>query len=266
MKRSILFIVLLTACAVCADSVKYQCNHCRKYVGQWWNWRGQQDSLQFAIKLCAYCTRLPKCSECYARVGVYQHEDKRYFCQSCRQRGVFEQQQGKLIFEQTRKYLKDTWGIHTDHKIYFSLEDADFMKQFFNSYSQNWIGYFSPLGSGGKIIYSSGVEYDRPKAFRIRVMSGLSPKKLASVIAHELTHDWIWEYVPEVRNYERLNEGMAVYVQWLYLKKTGEENMAKQQENRADLVYGAGFRQMQEIMAKCKNADSFKKVLLEQVK
>lgn len=247
-----------------ADSVKYQCNNCRNYVASWWTWNVCVDSSEFKVNLCSVCTKLPKCSECYGRVAVYQHIDKRYFCKECKSRGIFSKVQGQKIFDNTRKFLKEKWGIYTDHKIYFSLEDADFMKQFSNNYSNNWLGYFSPLGSGGKIRYRSGVEYDRPKAFRIRVMSGLSPKKLASVIAHELTHDWIWECVPQILKFERLNEGMATFIQWRYLKETGEHNMAKHQENRADLVYGAGFRLMQQIMENSKNADEFKTKLLLQ--
>ena len=48
------------------------------------------------------------------------------------------------------------------------------------------------------------------------------------------------------------------------LKEIGECNMAKRQESCADLVYGAGFRQMQQIMINCKNAKDFKVVLLKQ--
>jgi len=264
MKKTVILSLLFFMLTIAADSVKYQCNNCREYVARWWTWNVCVDSLEFKINLCSVCTKLPKCSECYGRVSEYQHIDKRYFCKECKVKGVFAKTQGQKIFDSTRKFLKERWGIYTDHKIYFSLEDADFMKQFSNNYSNNWLGYFSPLGSGGKIRYSSGVEYDRPKVFRIRVMSGLSPKKLASIIAHELTHDWVWECVPQILKFERLNEGMATFIQWLYLKEIGECNMAKRQESCADLVYGAGFRQMQQIMINCKNAKDFKVVLLKQ--
>lgn len=267
MKKIYFFVaVMLIIGNVFSDTVKYQCNNCRNYAGQWWNWKALVNGAVYQIKLCGICTKLPKCSECYGRVAVYQHADKRFFCQECRQQGVFDQKQAQQIFDATRKYMKECWNIFTDHKIYFSLEDADFMKQFSNSYSNNPNGYFSPLGSGGKIRYRSGVEYDRPKAFRIRVMSGLPPQSLAGVIAHELVHDWVWEYVPQIIKYEQLNEGFAVYMQWLFLKNTGAEQLAIQQENRSDPVYGAGFRQMQQLMAECRNADDFKKTLLAKIK
>ena len=265
MKTCILILIVLTSFGLVADSVRYQCNNCKKYTGKWWIWNVVAGNREFKVKLCENCTKLPKCSECYGRVASYQHADKRYFCPQCHKEGIFDKKKGQQIFDETRKFLKEKWGIYTEHKIYFSLEDCDYMKQFSNGYSGNLIGYFSPLGSGKKIRYFSGVEYNHPEVFRIRVLSGMSAVKLAGVIAHELTHDWVWEVVPQIQKYEQLNEGIATYIQWLYLKHTGNHNMAKHQANRTDLVYGAGFRQMQQIMHSSVNAEDFKNILLQQL-
>jgi len=244
------FVFLLVSAfvfPVYAESVRYSCSSCGEMTGLWWERKRLVDGWWYRepnLKLCPLCAKKPMCVSC-GRAADCNHGDGRWFCRKCYDQKVFDQEEGKKIFEATRKFLKDNFGKHTSHKIYFSLEDKEYMDQISTNYAPRAIGYWSPLGSGGKIRYTSGVEYDRPKVFRIRVLSGLSPVYLASVIAHELTHDWAWEHLGELQKYEQLNEGLARYVEWLYLKAQGENKMAMEHvENVPDLVYGAGFRKI----------------------
>ena len=231
------------------DSVRYSCASCGEMMERWLVRKYLNDGVWYHeahLRICPRCAALPACASCN-NAASYDHGDGRWFCRDCRMRKVFDQKTGREIFEETRRYLKERFGISTDHKIYFSLENMDFMDQITNSYSKHSIGYWSPVQT--KVSYGNGIEYRSPKVFRIRIISGLSPEYLASVVAHELTHDWSWEPLGQLRNFEQIVEGVARYVEWLYLKSRGKHKMAMWHvENVPDPVYGNGFRKIRELL------------------
>ena len=250
------FMMFLMCNVIFADSVRYSCASCGEMMDRWRTRPRLTDGWWYHdgyLKLCAICVKRPACSSCN-NAADYDHGDGRWFCRACRAQKVFDQKTAQKIFDETRQYLKKQFGISTDHKIYFSLENKDFMDQIKNSYSKHGaFGYWSPLQI--KLTDRNGIEYKSPKVFRIRVISGLSPEYLASVIAHELTHDWSWEPLGKLHKFEQIVEGLARYVEWLYLKSKGEHKMAMWHvENIPEKVYGTGFRRIRELLKDSTNA------------
>ncbi len=211
------------------------CNDCMKkadlcficgqpIVGQYGIFEEKSDR-----KYCQRCiAKYPKCSSCGAPVGLSGNnlDDGRCLCSSCYASGLFRADQISAIKTQTLNYLSDYLGMNISHKITYTLQGEDFIKEKSHGLSGDLNGLF----------YRKGDKFD------IYVLYGLRRDDLYQVLAHEIAHAWMSENAKSERSLEE-SEGFAQWVAYHFLGYLG-----LQEQQRillaGDDVYASGLRMM----------------------
>lgn len=215
---------------ICGDCIRKAdlCASCgQPIVGQYGIFEGNSDR-----KYCQNCiAKYPKCSSCGAPVGLSDNvlEDGRHLCASCYSSGLFRADQVSAVKTQVLNYLSDYLAMNISHKITYTLQGEDFIKEKSNGLSGDLNGLF----------YRKGDKFD------IYVLYGLRRNDLSQVLAHEIAHAWMSENAKREYSLEE-NEGFAQWVAYHFLGYLG-----LQEQQRillaGDDVYASGLRLMLQI-------------------
>lgn len=75
------------------------------------------------------------------------------------------------------------------------------------------------------------------------LLNQLPPIVAGKVIAHELTHDYIYHHAGRGLN-KRINEGICEAVSGIWLESHGHHGYVEALKKNPDPIYGAGFREV----------------------
>lgn len=131
-------------------------------------------------KYCHNCIKkYPHCASCGAPAGKSSQKlsDGRILCQDCYRAGYFDAQHVKVIKDNILNYLESNLDLSIKHKITYTLQGEDFIKNKSEAISGDLNGLF----------------YRQNDEFEIYVLYGLRQKDLYQVIAHEIAHAWASE-------------------------------------------------------------------------
>lgn len=201
---------------------------------------------------CPECARLPKCFSCSMPDNCLKLDDGRDICRECNRTGVFKPELAERIFRQVRERLRNELGLATEHDIRFMLTDAATLEKNSTHYAPGQeLGLFKynyTLRSVTETRYTltrgrqeSTREYKTDERYVIMVLYGIPENKFVEVAAHELGHDWMQAYYPEIEDL-KIKEGWAEYVASQANILYGREDMNRRMEQNPDPIYGEGYR------------------------
>ena len=237
----------------CMESAFPKCSVCGKPSEK--TWVAQDDPRKI---FCERCRDLPKCDYC-GNVGR-RRSDGTVICDSCAREAVSDPSQAQEIFEELRRELKSVFNIGTNHRIRFSIvtpsELARIKKSPLDPRQKGLFQHEKQMRTEQTYNKRTGRTISRKTSvvrekFSIFVLGSLPPPEFRHAVIHELTHDWMSEYCPQIKD-PAVREGTCEFVAWCFLRKTGGRDPAMQAicrrlENNQDPVYGGGFRKMRKI-------------------
>ncbi|MEM4248261.1 MAG: hypothetical protein QXH80_03255 [Candidatus Nanoarchaeia archaeon] len=202
------------------------------------------------------CAKSPRCFCCGLPAKCLVLEDGRNVCSNCLKTAIKDEQSLFQIMEQVRSKLKTQLGLYTDNKIEYSLVDRPTLNQITGINSEIELGAYKfeertertiskkidLLGRKNKEI----IEEKKTSFHQIFVLSHLSKDKAIEVCAHELAHDWLQTYCPQIQDI-KIKEGWAEYIAWLVNKSYGNSKLNKRIEQNEDAIYGDGFKTIRRI-------------------
>jgi hypothetical protein len=209
------------------------------------------------IFLCNKCALRPKCFSCFMPADYGKLSDGRYICRRCKRTAVMKQSDAEKIVKEVRKIMREELAISTDHKIIYKLVDQDELKknlQHDNEGVELGLYRFEQVVEKttttrtflGKVI-KNREEKITDETHTIFFLFGIPEKKFREVAAHELAHDWMQEYYPNVTN-PKIKEGWAEFVAALVNKISGNMNMNKRMEMNKNKIYGGGYRMIKKYV------------------
>ncbi|MBR2363704.1 MAG: hypothetical protein IKA79_00755 [Lentisphaeria bacterium] len=213
-------------------------------------------------KYCRNCKDLPLCTSC-GNIASQRRPGNIIICTQCEKNVVTTALPVQDMFNELRKELKNVLGIGTNHRIRFSLV----------SYSGLAQKKGSPPDRGQRGLFRHDkqmrkeVTYNKftgktlsqkttlaKEDFSIYVLEYLPLMDFRHTVIHELTHDWMSQYFPYIREPE-IKEGTCEYIAWLFLQKTAPDDpeakiICSHMERNPDPIYGGGFRMIRKIANK----------------
>lgn len=210
------------------------------------------------ILLCYNCKNLPKCFCCNSPKHTHLLSDGRYICDECNKSSITDINIALKIIDNVRSTLKIKFNLYTDHQIEYHLVDRKTLAKIEPSSNlQLELGLFKyeeattvkTTLKGKKKIKEDIIKQQN---FNIYILSHLPYDRFQEVVAHELAHDWMQEYYPNIKDLSIL-EGFAQYIAYQYNKISGYDYLAKNIENYNDPIYGGGFRKIKLIAEKGNN-------------
>ncbi len=178
------------------------------------------------VEVCSNCIKLPLCFICGlpAKDGT-QLPDGRWLCQRCAKTAVLDADDVGHIFWEARDDMDKKYSRFTAFPTNIDVTvidrvDVDSMFQVMGN------DFESPdvLGVTQKISTNGAARY------RIGLLTGQPMNQLGEVCAHELSHAWVWENVPQERH-DRLardaEEGFCEMDGYLYADSKGDEDEKK---------------------------------------
>lgn len=233
---------LLPACALCRRSVE-------RFV--------KRTSVAGEQVFCTSCNVLPGCFHCKfpAGGGLETLPDSRRICRECRRGAVKDPRRGEELFRKVRSDLKRLLGIGTGHRITFSLADSRKIASLNNRSSHREWGLFVCKKAArtkivrsrltGKVLQKTSLPVQ--KEYFIYILSHLPAGSFAQTAVHELTHDYMEEYFPCIKD-PVWCEGAAEYAASLYniVRKNSGRNQVM--EKNDDPVYGEGYRMFRRLI------------------
>lgn len=241
----------------CMKKVFPKCYFCGAACLKYWT-----STLDPGKKLCENCKDLPNCFFCGK---ISKHSTVNYgrkFCRECSESAVGDPETAEFLFRKVRREFKNTLGISTTHRITFSIVTPSIMeKKKRAKLDPNQTGLFVYQSKGESIVkYNKRTgrvlsrNHNIRKYYAIYILTYLPLTEFRRTVVHELTHDWMEENYPHVKN-KKINEGVCEYMSWLFLK-TKDRNtpnanfFAMRIEKNPDPVYGNGFRMIRDIAGK----------------
>lgn len=219
--RLILLLVLVCVQAG-LGSDPTRCATCTSVLGEKFYWVNHP-ALADKQAVCEPCSKLAsKCFVC--RMPVRQQgrqlSDGRWLCAKHHDVGVFSELEALRIYEETRRELT---GILTGHgvmpsTISVSLVDGTQLRK------QNQA--MPSAHEDFTIVGLTRTKWDGKKDFQhsISLLNGLSRERLAAVCAHEYTHAWLHENIPQGRQLDRDTvEGFCELVAFKLMTQRKEE-------------------------------------------
>ena len=213
------------------------------------------------IFLCKKCAAKPKCFACYMPADHEKLSDGRFICKKCFKTAVMTQEKAEKLTKQVRKDMRDKLAIFTDHEIVYKLVGKDELKKHLqHKNGDTELGLFrfeqtvetttttKALPGGETTKIKSEV---KSKTYTIYFLFGIPENKFIEVAAHELAHDWMQEYYPNITDM-KTKEGWAEFVASLVNKSYGRPEMNERMEKNRNKIYGDGYRMIKEYTQKHK--------------
>ena len=206
--------------------------------------------------LCKKCSKKPKCFSCYMPANFARFADGRYICKSCQKTAVSDFAKIKRITEDVRKQMKEKLLLSTDHNIDYqmvSLSELQGKTKHKHQGIELGLFRFEQLTEKttttrtflGKTTTATE-ERIKNESYTIYFLYGIPEDKLREVAAHELAHDWMQEYYPEITDL-KVKEGWAEYVASRMNLINGRAKMNIRMQRNSDPIYGEGYRMIKKI-------------------
>ncbi len=238
--------------AYCTECIKKYwpvCRGCGRHVRSGIVFKSTDDMF-----FCEDCARLPKCFSCLVPAYKgYKLEDGRYICRECAKTAVTNMDEAVKIFNDVRKKMGQRLGFSTNHRIKLRMVDVQAMQRRSPGYSHGIeLGLFmfeAIVKTTVKNKFTLTGNRQETETFRENVsysiffLNNTPKKKLIEVFAHELGHDYMQEYYPDVLSV-KFKEGFCELCAFLMNKVYGQPKMNRRIINNPDLTYGGGFRIM----------------------
>lgn len=203
---------------------------------------------------CEDCAKLPKCFSCLVpAVKGYKLEDGRHICGECYKTAVNDMDEAVKIFKDVRKKMADRLGLSTSHRIKLRMVDMQAMQRRSPGYTHGIeLGLFMFEATvkttvKNRLTLTGNKQetetYRENVSYSIFFLNNTPRKKLIEVFAHELGHDYMQEYYPNVLSI-KFKEGFCELCAFLINKIYGQPEMNRRIINNPDLTYGGGFRIM----------------------
>jgi hypothetical protein len=211
---SIVFAMRADNCAICGQPI----------TGKFYFMTDKETGQQ--VEVCSNCAQLPRCFICGLPVkdGI-QLPDGRWLCARDAKTAVLDADEVRGIFADVHDDLDKMYARFTTFPTNIDVSaidrvDVDSMFQITgNSFeSPDVLGITQPITTNGV------------KRYRIALLTGQPVAELREVCAHELSHAWVGENVPEERH-ERLDrdaeEGFCEMMGYLLMDAEGEDSEKK---------------------------------------
>lgn len=208
---------------------------------------------------CPQCAAKPKCFCCDLPGNCSKLDDGRDICAKCAETAVMDMEHAFVVINDVRKTMRDHFNLYTKHDIKFKLVDIDKLGELTSEHTGMELGLYhyqetieETLLKGtsiwGKVISKTKGE-KKEESHMIYLLYGMSEQKLIEVIAHELGHDWMQEFYPNIKDL-KIKEGWAEYAAFLVNESYDQEYMNNRINDNPDPVYGDGFRMIRDIVNK----------------
>lgn len=210
---------------------------------------------------CSKCAAKPKCFSCSLPADCDTLEDGRNICPNCAKTAVYDLKDVRGIFLEVKRKLKEEMGIDTHDDIKIMVVDSPFLKKSSSHYAPGEeLGLYlykytehtvteTKKNAFGKVLKENTRKYKDNISYTIYVLYGIPRDKLTEVIAHELAHDWMQKYYPDINDL-KIKEGWAEYVASQINIIYGREKMNLRMEKNPDKIYGDGYRMIKAIVDK----------------
>ena len=215
------------------------------------------------IFLCSNCAKKPRCFAC-SMPADKKLADGRYICNNCLKTAVMTQEKADELANQVRKIMQEKLAIFTDHKIeYHLVSQQELEEQVKNHYGAGReLGLYkfrkvvettttTTRSRQRKITTTKSEQKVRSITHSIYFLYGIPKKKFIEVAAHELAHDWMHEYYPNISNL-KIKEGWAEFVATQVNKIYNQADMNRRMQLNKDKIYGDGYRMINEYIRKYK--------------
>jgi endogenous inhibitor of DNA gyrase (YacG/DUF329 family) len=210
------------------------------------------------IFLCSRCAAKPKCFSCFMPADYGKLSDGRYICKHCHKTAVIQQSKAEKIANEVRNIMRDKLAIFTDHNIsYHLVSQTDLKKHLTHDDKGIELGLYRfeqtiekstiTKKSLGRVINTTTEEKIKDETHQIYFLFGIPENKFREVAAHELAHDWMQEYYPNVTDI-KIKEGWAEFVASLVNKISGNSAMNRRMELNKNKIYGDGYRMIKKYV------------------
>jgi hypothetical protein len=222
-RPSFILVLLLALTGFNLWAGEKRCVVCQNLIAGKFYWMAGP-ALPEKQSICDACFALEaRCTICRLPVNVRgrQLSDGRFLCPKDAEAGVFDEQEVKRIYEETRRELEGilaSTGILPDRNVKVSMVDATQLRKLNQSLPSphDDVNIFGLTRT--RVRNKTEFEHD------IYLASGLGRARLAAVIAHEYTHTWVHENIPPTRKLERDSvEGFCELVAYKLMTLRGEE-------------------------------------------
>jgi hypothetical protein len=260
------YLKTLPTCSVCgkplegkylvADNHKYCSQACLNTVLPKCTICGQPLSEVHMIGGKPFCkehAESPRCSRCgLPFASGIELADERLVCDDCNQGLIFQLKEAEEIYRKARADVRQVTGLLSPSLPELQLVGLDVLREK-NDHQPN-------PGMTQHGLYNRQVEVTKTTDWRGRVRSrsekvtetvyilyGLSPEEFAATAAHELTHDLIAEFFPQIPQQapKWVEEGICQYVSAMVCLRNGYFEEVRSIENNKDRDYGGGYRYFQ---------------------
>lgn len=222
------------------------CSFCKKHSQ---NGIKRGDSKVF---LCKRCAHRPRCFACQMPADHSKFYDGRYICKHCNRTAVMNIEKAKRIANEVRNTMKQKLGISTDNDIaYYIVGQKKLKGKVKHDHQGVEFGLFlfeqivektttTTRNLLGKETKETKEEV-KLEQNSIYFLFGIPEDKFREVAAHELAHDWMQEFYPNIKDL-KIKEGWAEYIASLVNNIYGNSKMNRRMELNKNKIYGDGYR------------------------
>ncbi len=225
MRTLLLLITLLAGLATAAEQPRF-CIVCEGALGPSF-YKFNSPTLGDKQPVCEYCFQLKgRCFTCKLPVlsSATQTDDDRVFCARDFRAGVFNPGEARRIFEEARRDIAGMLAGHgalPDRNITVALVSGTELTKAHKSLLSN---------HDAATLGLTRTETIARKQFQhhVSLLNGLLPGQLAAVCAHEYTHAWLVENLPEDRKLDKDTiEGFCELVAYKLMVQRRDETEKK---------------------------------------
>ena len=197
-----LLLLLALIFSITAAEAPQRCAACQRLLAGTYFW-ATSPGLGEKQPVCEACKKLKtSCAICQLPVPDPKHalDDKRVLCERDFAAGIFDEREALRVFEEAKRdvhRLLAPYGVLPDHNITVSLVDGKRLTQLYQSLPS--LHDNSLLGLTKSEVATPGRQFRHS----IYLINGLSRARLAATAAHEFTHAWMHENIPETRKLEK---------------------------------------------------------------
>ena len=208
------------------------------------------------VFFCATCAKLPKCFSCNEPDHCFKLSDGRNICHKCKKTAIEKEFEAKKLLQSVRNVMRNELKLFTDNKITVRLVDQATLSDIAGHSDNRELGlyrykctYTTVTETKKRLFHkeekSTSIK-NKKEFFSVLLLSHIPKKKMIEVISHELAHDWMQAYYPNIKDL-KVKEGWAEYVAHLMNSVYGQNFMNSRMENNPDPIYGGGFRKIKAI-------------------
>ena len=240
----------------CLETTLPTCTICGKHLHHWITVAGDNRHVY-----CRKCFALPKCFSCLHPGHCKRLPDGRYICDNCAKTAVYSQRQAEQLMHDIQDTMRTKLHLNTHSNIVLKLTDAATLNHLSSNHSAgNELGLYSyrytlhtvtnsRQNVWGQQLSSRTRTYKDNISYTIYVLYAIPRRKLIEVLAHELGHDYMQQYYPNVKEL-KLKEGWAEYVASQVNILYNQAAMNRRMQYNPDKIYGDGYRLINGIATK----------------